>query len=55
METINEIRSVVCLESFNLIRQGEMRGAGQKEQCAEVYHGSDEKMGQAEKFIKGVK
>ena len=49
---INEIRSVICVESFNMISQKSMKVPEQRDSVFKLYHGEREIMGQAEKFIK---
>ena len=49
---INEIRSVICVESFNMISQKSMKVPQQKDSVFKLYHGEREIMSQAEKFIK---
>ena len=49
---INEIRSVICVESFNMISQKSMKVPEQRDSVFKLYHGESEIMGQAEKFIK---
>ena len=52
---INEVRSVVCFETFNMIASKDMRKPQQEETCFHNYHGDGElTMGQAAKFIKGM-
>lgn len=49
---INEIRSVICAETFTMISQKSMTVAIQRQEVFKKYHGKDEIMGQAEKFMK---
>ena len=49
---INEVRSIICVETFCMILQQSMTIAKQRETCFTLYHGEKEVMGQAEKFMK---
>ena len=49
---INELRSVICVETFRMIAQQSMTVAKQRDTCVKLYHGENEVMGQAEKFMK---
>ena len=49
---INEIRSVICVETFRMIAQKSMVVPKQRKTCFKLYHGEKEIMGQAEKIIK---
>ncbi len=47
-----EIRSIVYVETYNLILQTSMTIPKQQESCYKNYDGQSEIMGQAEKFLK---
>lgn len=49
---ICELRSAICVETFNMISQQSMTGTKQGAMCLKLYHGEREIMGQAEKFMK---
>lgn len=49
---INEVRSVICVETFLMISQQSMTVPKQRDTCFKLFHGENEIMGQAEKFMK---
>lgn len=49
---INELRSVICVETFCLITPISMMDAKQQDAYIKLYHGEKEVIGQAEKFMK---
>lgn len=51
-KTINEVKTVVCVETFNLISKKDMDVKKQIAECYKTYHGAQGVMGQAEQFMK---
>lgn len=53
---INELRSIICAETFLMIGQQSMKVPQQASACDKIYHGDNDKevMGQAAKFMKGM-
>jgi hypothetical protein len=49
---INEVKSVVCVETFNSISKKDMDSKKQISECYKTYHGAQGIMGQAEQFMK---
>lgn len=49
---INEIRSVICVETLNLLAGKDLTTEKQALECFQLYHGGAGIMGQAEKFMK---
>lgn len=51
---IREIRSIVCVESFEIISSRNMTLEKQREECERYYHGEGETIGQVDKFLLGL-
>ena len=51
---INKLKSVICVETFNLIGSQSMMIMKQQDSSHDRYHRKDEMMGQVEKFMKGM-